>query len=129
MLKDSITEKKTGYFDYERWDVYHVALDFIVIVKEIVERLPRGNAHLGDQLYRAGTSVPLNIAEGAGEHSPSEKARFYRMAKRSATECASILDVCQRLVLIEECQYLEGRGLLLRLVAMLTKMSRSDGLS
>jgi four helix bundle protein len=44
----------------------------------------------------------LNIAEGAGEFSPSEKARFYRMARRSATECAAILHVCRRLALVEE---------------------------
>ena len=76
---------KTGYFDHERWDVYKAALELIIAIKEIVEGLPRGNAYLADQLQRAGTSVPLNIAEGAGESSVNEKARFYRIAKRSAT--------------------------------------------
>jgi four helix bundle protein len=120
---------KTGYFDHERWDVYRASLELIIVIKDIVERLPRGNAYLVDQLQRAGTSVPLNIAEGAGEYSASEKARFYRMAKRSATECSSILDVCEQLQLISEDLYTKGRGLLLRIVAMLTKMSRSDGFS
>jgi len=119
-------EKKAGYFDYERWDVYRAALELIVIIKSIVERLPRGNAYLADQLQRAGMSVPLNIAEGSGEHAGPEKARFYRMAKRSATECASILDVCKQLELIDEGQYANGRELLLRIAAMLTKMSRCD---
>lgn len=73
-------------------------------------------------LQRAATSVPLNIAEGAGEHSTHEKSRFYRMAKRSATECAAIFDICRRLCLIEEARYLRGRELLLRIGAMLTKM-------
>jgi len=41
----------------------------------------------------ASTAVfRLNIAEGAGESSPNEKVRFYRMARRSAIECAGILD-------------------------------------
>ena len=44
------------------------------------------------------------------------------MAKRSATECAGILDVLGRLDLINEEDYREGRALLLRIVAMLTKM-------
>ncbi len=48
----------------------------------------------------------MNIAEGAGEYAVDEKARFYRMAKRSATECAGVLDVCQRLRLIEESRYI-----------------------
>lgn len=37
--------------------------------------------------------MPLNITEGAGEYSKSEKERFYRMARRSATECTAIFDV------------------------------------
>ena len=127
MLQQCDTEKpKVGYFDYEKWDVYRAALGFIVVVKDVVEKFPRGSAYLTDQLQRAGTSVPLNIAEGAGEHSPDEKARFYRMAKRSATECASILDVCKQLQLIDEMQHIRGRELLLRIVAMLTKMSRTS---
>jgi four helix bundle protein len=119
-------EKATGYFDYERWDVYQASLELIVVIKGVVNGLPRGNAHLADQLQRAGISICLNIAEGAGEHALLEKARFYRIAKRSATECASIFDVCKKLGLIDEGQYSKGRSLLLRIVAMLTKMSRCD---
>lgn len=106
--------------------MYQAALDFIVVIKDTIEGLPRGNAYLADQLQRAGASIPLNIAEGSGEHALPEKARFYRMAKRSATECASILGVCKRLELIDESLYTRGRELLLRIVAMLTKMARCD---
>ncbi len=120
---------KVCYFDYERWDVYQAALELVVLISDIVEQLPRGKAYLADQLQRAGTSVPLNIAEGAGEHATSEKARFYRMAKRSATECASILDVCKQLRLLPDSQYRQGRELLLRIAAMLTKMARADNAS
>ncbi len=54
-----------------------------------------------------------------------EKIRFYRMAKRSATECASILDICNQLQLIGEQLFRQGRSLLLRIVAMLIKLSCS----
>jgi four helix bundle protein len=125
-MTSTLEKTKAGYFDHERWDVYQVALELVILISDIVEQLPRGKGHLADQLQRAGTSVPLNIAEGAGEDSLSEKARFYRIAKRSATECASILDVCQRLKLLDEQRYTEGRKLLLRIVAMLTKMGRAE---
>ena len=91
------------YFDHERLDVYQVALDFVVLADEVAERLPRGRSALADQLQRAATSVPLNIAEGAGEYSRKEKARFYRIALRSATESAAILDVSRRLQLGFPC--------------------------
>jgi four helix bundle protein len=128
-LNSPSPKSKGGYFDHERWDVYRAALEFVVLMSDVVEQLPRGKSYLADQLQRAGTSVPLNIAEGAGEHAANEKARFYRMAKRSATECASILDVCKLLRLLTDDQYAQGRELLLRIAAMLTKMARADNAS
>ena len=112
-------------FDHERLDVYKVSIGLVALADEIVEQLPRGRAYLAEQLQRASTSIPLNIAEGAGEYSSREKARFYRMAKRSATECAAIFDVCKRLNLIEGARYDSSRDLLLRIVSMLVKMARS----
>ena len=79
---------------------------------------------IADQLQRAGTSISLNIAEGSGEFSVNEKSRFYRMAKRSATESAAILDVAKRLNIIHEADYRSGRDLLIRIVSMLTKMAQ-----
>jgi len=125
-MTSTMEKPKVGYFDHEKWDVYQAALELVILISNIVEQMPRGKGYLADQLQRAGTSVPLNIAEGAGEDALSEKARFYRMAKRSATECASIFDVCKRLQLLEEQRYSEGRKLLLRIVAMLTKMGRAE---
>ena len=113
------------HFNHEKLDVYQVAIEFVMLTEAIIERLPRGRACIADQLQRASLSVPLNIAEGAGEYSSAEKIRFYRIARRSATECASILDICARLRLLPEEQYAKGRELLLRLVAMLTKMAQA----
>ena len=114
-------------FDHERLDVYVASIEFVALAEDIVEHLPRGRGHLADQLHRAATSVPLNIAEGAGEFSASEKARVYGMARRSATECAAILHVLQRLVLVDETRYNSGRELLLRIVSMLVQMVRRTG--
>jgi len=120
----NVSTERRQQFDHERLDAYQVGLDLVVLIDRVVEHLPRGRAYLADQLQRAGTSVPLNIAEGAGEYSGSEKGRFYRMAKRSATESAGIFEICRRLELIEESQYVKARELLIRIVAMLTKMSQ-----
>ena len=64
----------------------------------------------------------VHIAEGAGEFSSGDKARFYRMARRSGTECAAIFDACCVLKLADEQRLSEGRELLVRVVAMLTAM-------
>jgi len=118
--------EKTVLLDHEKLNVYRIAIEFVLLADEMIQHLPRGRAYLSDQLQRAALSIPLNIAEGAGEYAIDEKIRFYRMAKRSATECAGILDVCQRLELIGENQYVTGRELLIRIVSMLIKMAQKN---
>jgi four helix bundle protein len=109
-------------FVHEKLDVYRAALAFLQVVDDILEEVPRGRGHLGDQLDRAATSIVLNVAEGAGEFAPAEKARFYRMARRSANECAAVLDVYRARQAVGDTKIAAGRELLLRIVAMLTRM-------
>ena len=112
-------------FDHEKLDVYQIALEFVAMAGEITAKLPTSRHNLADQLDRAATSIVLNIAEGAGEFSKPEKARFYRMAKRSATECAAALDVARVRKLTDEKLLEIGREMLLRVVAMLIRMIHS----
>jgi four helix bundle protein len=111
-------------FDHDRLDVYLAAVDMVALAHAIVGAFSPGHADLADQLKRASTSIALNIAEGAGEYSRADKARFYRMAKRSGTESAAILDVAQKLEIISAERFEAGRGLLFRIVSMLIKMIR-----
>jgi four helix bundle protein len=113
------------HFDHEKLDVYQTAVAWVSLAQDIAEALPRGTG-LADQLQRASSSITLNIAEGAGEFSGAEKARFYRIAKRSATECAAILDVAKQRSSIDQERYARGRSLLLRIVGMLVKLVRSQ---
>ena len=64
------------YFDFEKLDVYQVALDFVVSADDVAQKLPRGRRYSKDQLLRAANPIAANIAEGVGEYSPAEKVRF-----------------------------------------------------
>jgi four helix bundle protein len=112
-------------FDHEKLDVYKISMEFLIISDEVAGHLPSGRAYLCDQLRRAASSIILNIAEGAGEFSKRDKARFYRMGKRSATECAAVLDICRCLKLAEMPLLASGREKLLRIVPMLVSLVRS----
>lgn len=114
-------------FDFERLDVFSVALDAVVILDEVAEDLPEGRAYVRDQLRRAANSIALNIAEGAGEFAPAEKARFYRMAKRSATECAGQILVCRRLGLADAPRVDGALDVLQRVIGMLVTLVRRCG--
>lgn len=113
--------------DFERLEVFKLAVEVVALLDEVTAELPDGRGYMRDQLRRAANSIPLNIAEGAGEFAPVEKARFYRMARRSATECAGQVSVCRRLGLIgaprSECTL----DLLRRVIAMLVLLIRRCG--
>jgi four helix bundle protein len=114
----------TPRFHHERLDVYRLAIDFVVTADSIAEDLSHGRGYLADQLRRAATSIPLNIAEGAGEFSRRDKARFYRIARRSAAECAAVIDICVRLQLVADHKATHARDLLHRLISMLTRLTQ-----
>lgn len=113
-------------FDHERLDVYQRALEVLDLCDSIIEQLPKGRAHLKDQLDRAATSIVLNVAEGAGEFSPDEKCRFYRIARRSGTEAGAILHIYARRGHGPQDQIDEARALLVRIVSMLVRMTKSS---
>ena len=112
-------------FDHDKLDVYKCALALVDLVDRVIEQMPNGRAHLKDQLDRSTTSVVLNIAEGAGEFSPGDKKRFYRMARRSATESAATLDIIAQRDHAPPEMLAKARGHLERIVAMLIRMTQS----
>jgi len=62
--------------DYEKLEVYQASLEFITWTIPLLDRLP-GNASVRNQLDRASTSVPLNIAEGNGKFTWPDRCRFF----------------------------------------------------
>ena len=52
------------YFDHEKLDVYQAAIEFVVLVDEMIPTLPKGRAYLVDQLQRAASSIALNLSTG-----------------------------------------------------------------
>jgi len=110
--------------DHKNLDAYQRPIDFLALALRVAARLPRGEREIRDQLKRAAMSIPLNIAEGAGKPTPADRARFHAIARGSAMECAALLDVCRVAALAGLDETNEGKALLARVVAMLTRMCR-----
>lgn len=79
-------------FDHERLEVYQSALQFIAWLELFLEKLPKSLA-IREQLDRASSSIPLNLAEGNGKFTKPDRCRFFDIARGSALECAAGLDV------------------------------------
>ena len=110
--------------DFQRLDVYRCAIEFLQFSLYVCRRLPRGERDLRDQLKRAVMSIPLNIAEGSGKLTGADRSRFHAIARGSAMECGALLDVCAIAGYVNETDARKGRELILRLVAMLSRMCR-----
>ena len=82
----------TPHFDHEKLDVYQESIAFCAWAGDILSTISV-KAAAKDQLDRASTSIPLNIAEGNGKFSARDRARFLETARGSALECAACLDV------------------------------------
>ena len=109
---------------FQKLDVYRCAIEFLALTSALSAEVPRGNAALLDQLRRAATSIPLNIAEAAGRTGIADAARTYAIARGSAMECAAALDALLVLKSIDARTHQPGCELLERIVAMLTKLCR-----
>ena len=79
-------------FSHEKLVVYQRSIEFVAWTQPVIESLP-GKVSARDQLDRASTSVPLNLAEGNAKFSQADRARFFQIAHGSAVECAACLDV------------------------------------
>ena len=72
--------------------MYQQAIAFCGWVGDLLNEIT-ARAAAKDQLDRASTSIPLNIAEGNGKFSNADRARFLEIARGSALESAASLDV------------------------------------
>ena len=110
--------------DDERLDVYHCAIHFVAATLKLLAQMPKGHAQLADPLRRAAFSIPLNIAEGAGKTTTPDRCRFPASAPGSAMECGAILDIVALLDIIPAPDSSMAKTLIVRIVSMLSKMSR-----
>ncbi len=112
-------------FDADRMPVYRLARELNRRCAQLAQVISRRRPDLAKQLERAASSVPVNITEGAGERARRDKARFYRYARRSATECAGILDAALDCGVAAEHQTAPLRELAGHVTAQLVLLART----
>ncbi len=111
-------------FSHEKLDVYRVSMEYVGWAYRLSKSLLAKERHVRDQLLRASQSIPQNIAEGNGKGTFPDRRRFFEIARGSALECASIQDILQECEIIDSRQNNDGKKMLCRIVAMLTKLCK-----
>jgi four helix bundle protein len=121
-------------FDHEKLDVYQLEVKFVAWATDLileVKQVPGMSVREPcDHLDRASLSIMFNTAEGNGKRQMRGRAKFFDDARGSATECAACLDALVARKACSADRITEGKGLLLRIVSILTKLvARFDGVS
>ena len=83
---------------HKRLVVWQVSVDLVVHVHETTRRFPAAERFgLVAQMNRAALSVPSNTAEGAARRSRKEYLQFLYVARASASELDTQLEIAKRL--------------------------------
>jgi four helix bundle protein len=114
----------TPKFDHEKLRVYQASLEFVRWSTQLLAETP-AKAAVKDQLDRASTSVPLNLAEGNAKWTAADRVRFFKIATGSTMECAACLDVFVAKELCEGSRVAAGKELLLSVASMLVGLTNS----
>ena len=112
-------------FDHERLTVYQESIRFITWISELLENIPK-NLSVHNQLDRASTSIPLNIAEGNGKYTSADRCRYFDSVRGLALECAACLDVLVAKMKIDEGKVKKGKDQLCQIVSMLIGLIRAN---
>ena len=120
-----MTPSNEHWFDHEKLEVYREAIAFVAWLSTILENAVRVG-DVKDQLDRASTSVPLNIAEGNGKFAPKDRCRFFDIAHGSAMECAAGLDILVAKGKLTVEQIRPGKEILQRVVRMLMGLIKKN---
>ena len=111
-----------GTFAHRTLRVYDAALEMSDLALRVMHATPPRSRPVEHQLLRAVASIALNIAEGAAEFSPGDKARFYRIARRSAAETGAAFDLLARHRVVDAEVAHSANERLQSIAAMLTGM-------
>jgi four helix bundle protein len=107
-------------------NVYQKALDFTKAVRKAIKSFPKEELFgLISQFRRASDSIVLNIAEGAGNSSKKEFARFLDFSIRSGFECIGCLDIALANNYINQESYNRLLTAVNEIVAMLYGLKKS----
>lgn len=113
-------------FKFETLDVWKKAISYADKLLVIADEFPqRYQFSLGDQLRRAGISIPNNIAEANGRNSEKETRQLNNVAKGSTYETINLLKIALNRKLISQETYAKLYEEAEEIAKMLTGLMRS----
>ncbi|HLA61936.1 MAG TPA: four helix bundle protein [Nitrospiraceae bacterium] len=83
---------------HKKLDLWNAAMELAVTIYQVTDSFQREERYsLTDQIRRAVSSVPSNVAEGAGWQTKKEFINYLHMAQGSLSELDTHLELARRL--------------------------------
>lgn len=119
----ALTPQRTRASTHEDLRVWQRSIQLAVESYRVAHRLPESEQNgLASQLRRSATSVAANIAEGYGRSHRKDYIRFLAIARGSACEVDTHLEILLRIRMLREPEMLLARRLALDIRRMLSRM-------
>ena len=113
-------------FYFRQLRVYIKSKELVKHVYGLLKKFPEEEKYaLCNQIRRAVTSIPINIAEGFGRFSSKEKTRFIEISFGSLTETSCELEISYELGYITKEEYEEVEKQIIIISKQLSNLHKS----
>jgi len=103
--------------------VWQKSMDLVENIYKITQLFPREELYgLTSQIRRAAVAIPTNITEGYQRNHKKEYIQFLYIAKSSASELETLLNISERLNLNLTPGFTNTKSLLTEILKMLTAL-------
>jgi four helix bundle protein len=110
---------------HKKLDLWRAAMELAVTIYQVTDSSPREERYgLTDQIRRASSSVPSNIAEGAGRQTRKEFINYLHIAQGSLSELDTHLELARRLGYFGQDSWTALDGTVERIDKMLSGLIR-----
>ena len=110
---------------HKKLDLWNTAMELAVTIYRVTDSFPKEERYgLTDQIRRAASSIPSNIAEGAGRHTKKEFINYLHMAQGSLSELDTQLELARRLRYLAQESWATFEGQVERIDKMLSGLIR-----
>jgi four helix bundle protein len=107
--------------NYRQLEVWQKGMDLVALNYRQTARFPREEIYgITNQLRRASASIPSNIAEGQGRRSTREFLHHLSIARGSALEMQTQIEIAKRLQYLTEDQAVELDYLTVNVIRLLS---------
>jgi len=113
--------------DFRDLIVWQKSLDLVEEIYYLSKLLPKDETYgLINQIRRAATSIPSNIAEGNARQASKDYSRFLNIARGSKAEVETQLEICIRVNYLTRDQTIKAFGLCNEVGRMLYAMIQNQ---